>query len=308
LNHFAALVNQAVVLTTSNKPATKAVPSNTDYESLAQAQFAEAINDYYDREIGISDREDEATLTMVLMGETAIVGEWDATVGLYHFRARWMSGLTGRFLTRDPIGFAGSPFSLYEFLDSRGTSTTDPTGKQCCMHIWLPRGIFEVGHSALKCGSSYYSFWPSTGAGPLSPTDACSGNTEAGDEASEGRPADQKVCLDTCQLDEGAIAAKWNEMMQECRSGARTYCMYGANCATSVAGLINAGLVPGCDKCNPCQIFKGCTTPCDGSFRGGIPGIDDPVSLESYGKCLKKNGCKKSPICHDTPDGSVGSF
>jgi hypothetical protein len=210
--------------------------------------------------------------------------------------------------TRDPIGFAGSPFSLYEFLDSRGTSTTDPTGKQCCMHIWLPRGIFEVGHSALKCGSSYYSFWPSTGAGPLSPTDACSGNTEAGDEASEGRPADQKVCLDTCQLDEGAIAAKWNEMMQECRSGARTYCMYGANCATSVAGLINAGLVPGCDKCNPCQIFKGCTTPCDGSFRGGIPGIDDPVSLESYGKCLKKNGCKKSPICHDTPDGSVGSF
>jgi len=35
--------------------------------------------------------------------------EWDATLGLHHFRARWMSGLTGRFLNRDPIGYvAGS--------------------------------------------------------------------------------------------------------------------------------------------------------------------------------------------------------
>ena len=33
--------------------------------------------------------------------------EWDATLGLHHFRARWLSGLTGRFLTRDPIGFNG---------------------------------------------------------------------------------------------------------------------------------------------------------------------------------------------------------
>ncbi|XZE34772.1 RHS repeat domain-containing protein [Pirellulaceae bacterium SH501] len=41
--------------------------------------------------------------------------EWDATVGLYHFRARWMSGLAGRFLTRDPIAYSGS-LSLYPLL------------------------------------------------------------------------------------------------------------------------------------------------------------------------------------------------
>ncbi len=29
--------------------------------------------------------------------------EWDATLALHHFRARWVSGLTGRFLSRDPI-------------------------------------------------------------------------------------------------------------------------------------------------------------------------------------------------------------
>ena len=41
--------------------------------------------------------------------------EWDATLGLYHFRARWMSGLTGRFLTRDPIGYADGlgPYNNY---------------------------------------------------------------------------------------------------------------------------------------------------------------------------------------------------
>jgi RHS repeat-associated protein len=31
--------------------------------------------------------------------------EWDATLALHHFRARWVSGLTGRFLSRDPITY-----------------------------------------------------------------------------------------------------------------------------------------------------------------------------------------------------------
>ena len=34
--------------------------------------------------------------------------EWDANVGLYHFRARGMSPKTGRFLGRDPIDYEGS--------------------------------------------------------------------------------------------------------------------------------------------------------------------------------------------------------
>ena len=53
--------------------------------------------------------------------------EWDATVGLFHFRARWMSGVTGRFLTRDPIGYA-SGSNLNGFLDCRPLRDTDPTG------------------------------------------------------------------------------------------------------------------------------------------------------------------------------------
>ncbi|XZE21890.1 RHS repeat-associated core domain-containing protein [Pirellulaceae bacterium SH449] len=54
--------------------------------------------------------------------------EWDETLGLHHFRARCMSPLAGRFLGRDPIGYAGSEWALYEFIDGRVMVLTDPAG------------------------------------------------------------------------------------------------------------------------------------------------------------------------------------
>jgi RHS repeat-associated protein len=51
--------------------------------------------------------------------------EWDGTIGLYHFRARWMSGLTGRFLTRDPIGYEDGPVLYGAYF---GLNSTDPEG------------------------------------------------------------------------------------------------------------------------------------------------------------------------------------
>ena len=40
-----------------------------------------------------------------------------------------MSGLTGRFLTRDPSLYDGSPFDLYEYCESNPFKYTDPSGK-----------------------------------------------------------------------------------------------------------------------------------------------------------------------------------
>ena len=54
--------------------------------------------------------------------------EWDETLGLHHFRARWMSPSAGRFLGRDPIGYEGSPHLLYEFLDGRSLVGLDSMG------------------------------------------------------------------------------------------------------------------------------------------------------------------------------------
>ncbi|XZE43556.1 RHS repeat domain-containing protein [Pirellulaceae bacterium SH467] len=51
--------------------------------------------------------------------------EWDQTLGLYHFRARWMSGLSGRFMGRDPIGYKDG-LSLYRVYFE--LIATDPEG------------------------------------------------------------------------------------------------------------------------------------------------------------------------------------
>jgi RHS repeat-associated protein len=53
--------------------------------------------------------------------------EWDQTLGLYHFRARWMSGLAGRFMGRDPIGYEDGSH-MYAFLSGSALSFVDPTG------------------------------------------------------------------------------------------------------------------------------------------------------------------------------------
>ncbi len=64
--------------------------------------------------------------------------EWDATLGLHHFRARWISGLTGRFLTRDPIEFKGSEWNLYEYCDSTPMLKMDPDGRIAVGGGWVP--------------------------------------------------------------------------------------------------------------------------------------------------------------------------
>jgi len=53
--------------------------------------------------------------------------EWDATVGLHHFRGRWMSPSAGRFLSRDPIGYKGGE-NLYSYVAGRPFCWNDPTG------------------------------------------------------------------------------------------------------------------------------------------------------------------------------------
>jgi RHS repeat-associated protein len=84
--------------------------------------------------------------------------EWDATLGLQHFRARWMSPNAGRFLGRDPIGYAGSPDDLYEFLESRTLFFTDPLGK-----------IVGIPGRMICCGGT--TIWSGPGA-----TEGCCGN------------------------------------------------------------------------------------------------------------------------------------
>jgi RHS repeat-associated protein len=56
--------------------------------------------------------------------------EWDEDLSLYHYRDRMYDPLCGRFLSRDPIGFEGSPWGLYQYVDSSPLNSVDPMGRQ----------------------------------------------------------------------------------------------------------------------------------------------------------------------------------
>jgi RHS repeat-associated protein len=55
--------------------------------------------------------------------------EYDETSDLYHYRARLYDSVAGRFCARDPIGFAGSRWSLYEYVSGKPFKAVDPNGE-----------------------------------------------------------------------------------------------------------------------------------------------------------------------------------
>ena len=54
--------------------------------------------------------------------------EFDAETGLYYYRARYYDAMKGRFLHKDPLGFAGGTVNLYEYAHSNPLQFVDPYG------------------------------------------------------------------------------------------------------------------------------------------------------------------------------------
>ena len=55
--------------------------------------------------------------------------EWSAATGLTNFRARWYDSVTGRWLSKDPIGLSGG-LNLYAFCDNNPIGSRDPFGQR----------------------------------------------------------------------------------------------------------------------------------------------------------------------------------
>ncbi|MBY0588589.1 RHS repeat-associated core domain-containing protein [bacterium] len=56
----------------------------------------------------------------------------DTETGLYQYRNRYYHAKLGRFISRDPIGYEGSQWNLYEYVGGRPTISVDPEGLQPC--------------------------------------------------------------------------------------------------------------------------------------------------------------------------------
>ena len=63
--------------------------------------------------------------TIFFAGET-----FDTSTGLYFDRARYYDPQLGRFISEDPIGYAGSGANLYAYCGDNPTDATDPFGTQ----------------------------------------------------------------------------------------------------------------------------------------------------------------------------------
>ena len=98
--------------------------------------------------------------------------EFDSESGLYYYRARYYDAGTGRFLQKDPIGFANGDPNLYPYVRENPLFYTDPTG-QCPWCIAAVVGAvsgagFDLAYQLIVNGGSLKCVdWESVGSSAL---------------------------------------------------------------------------------------------------------------------------------------------
>jgi RHS repeat-associated protein len=80
--------------------------------------------------------------------------EWDEGLGLYHYRARMYDAVGGRFVSRDPIGFAGSMWNVYFYVDCSPLAMTDPTGN--VPSVVIGGGLGCIGGGMYAAGTGWW--------------------------------------------------------------------------------------------------------------------------------------------------------
>ena len=93
--------------------------------------------------------------------------EYSALTGLYNFRARWYDPMTGRWLSKDPLGLNGG-INLYEFCKNTPANFVDPSGlktekpeenKPPIPSFWPPKGEDpnkSCPHNPIPSGPFYF--------------------------------------------------------------------------------------------------------------------------------------------------------
>lgn len=67
--------------------------------------------------------------------------EWDREPGLYYYRARYYDPKGGRFISKDPIGFAGGDVNLYRYVSNNPINFIDPWGLFWFRQPWQTPGV-----------------------------------------------------------------------------------------------------------------------------------------------------------------------
>ena len=84
------------------------------------------------------DRRGAALPTDIVFGYTGKY--FDEVTGLQNNWNRWYDPKQGRFISQDPIGFAGGDENLYRYVGNGPTNATDPSGLETVL-VALPGGV-----------------------------------------------------------------------------------------------------------------------------------------------------------------------
>jgi RHS repeat-associated protein len=90
--------------------------------------------------------------------------EPDAT-GLIYYRARYYDPTLGRFISRDPTGFAGGDINLYTYVRNNPVNFDDPSGEFVQLLVGAGIGAFAGGLSAAM---NHQNVWAGIGIGAVS--------------------------------------------------------------------------------------------------------------------------------------------
>jgi RHS repeat-associated protein len=73
--------------------------------------------------------------------DAQFAGRDNDSTGLYYYRARYYNSTLQRFVSEDPIGFAGGDVNLHAYTFNSPTNFTDPSGNQVLLAVpewWMP--------------------------------------------------------------------------------------------------------------------------------------------------------------------------
>jgi RHS repeat-associated protein len=106
---------------------------NQQYSTYAVTNSTGAIQERYAYspygELTITDASGTTRSASTMDSRYTYTGrEWDADLGLYHFRARMYDAGVGRFCSRDPLKYNGGQWLVYGFVQAQPLSSSDPFG------------------------------------------------------------------------------------------------------------------------------------------------------------------------------------
>jgi RHS repeat-associated protein len=67
--------------------------------------------------------------------------EYDRETNLYYYRARYYDAQVGRFVSKDPISFAGGDVNLYGYVQNNSVNSVDPMGLYWFRQAWQTPGV-----------------------------------------------------------------------------------------------------------------------------------------------------------------------